>query len=217
MNQHKHPNMFIFKDRLYTKNAVPGTTVYGEHTKKEKGVEYREWDVFRSKLASAITKRTKVPTIKPDSEILYLGASTGTTVSHLSDMLTSGHIYAVEFAPTVMRGMVFVSEKRKNIAPILADANHPETYPEGIPKVDIVFQDIAQRNQVEIFIKNCNLYLKKGGIGLLAIKARSIDVTKNPKSIFTQIKQELSQQGTVLDMKELGPFQKDHAFYVLKR
>jgi len=77
--------------------------------------------------------------------------------------------------------MVFVAEERGNIAPIMADANRPERYAHLISEVDTVFMDIAQKQQAEIFIKNCKLFLKPGGFGLLAVKARSIDVTKESK------------------------------------
>ncbi|MFH1173843.1 MAG: fibrillarin-like rRNA/tRNA 2'-O-methyltransferase [archaeon] len=212
---HTMKGVFFDKGRIYTKNAIPGMSVYGERVKREHGTEYREWDATRSKLSAAILKKINLD-IKEDATILYLGASTGTTVSHLSDMLISGNIYAIEFSPTVLRELVFIAEQRKNIAPLLADANHPENYP-PLPKVDIVYMDISQKNQVEIFIKNINRFLKKGGIACLAVKARSIDVTKDPRVIYKDVLQQLQQQGTVVDWKDLDPYEKDHAFFVLRR
>jgi fibrillarin-like pre-rRNA processing protein len=110
------------------------------------------------------------------------------------------------------------------MAPLLCDAKHPETYAATLPKegVDVVYQDIAQRDQVEIFVANCDLCLKKGGYGLLAIKARSIDVTRRPDDIFRAIKRqfetgEIAQRYVIVDYRELDPFEKDHAFFVIKR
>jgi fibrillarin-like pre-rRNA processing protein len=105
------------------------------------------------------------------------------------------------------------------MAPILADANHPEEYKNLItPQVDVVYQDISQRNQVAIFLKNCDAYLKKGGFGLLAIKARSIDVARKPWEIFKEVRRQLEQSNmTVVDYRDLEPFERDHAMFVCKK
>jgi fibrillarin-like pre-rRNA processing protein len=147
-----------------------------------------------------------------------LGASSGTTVSHVSDIVgKDGLVYALDFAPRVLRDLVFVAEQRKNIAPVLADANQPETYAHLVSEVDTVFMDIAQKNQAEIFLKNCKMFLKKGGFGLLALKARSVDVTRNPKIIFKEIREKLEKQMIIVDYRELDPYEKDHAFFVCKK
>ncbi|HYD03425.1 MAG TPA: fibrillarin-like rRNA/tRNA 2'-O-methyltransferase [Alphaproteobacteria bacterium] len=203
---------------ILTKNMTPGKTVYGESTFKVDGAEYREWDPERSKLGAALLKEVSQINMKEGDYILYLGCSTGTTVSHVSDIVgPNGLIFALDFAPRVLRDMVFVSEDRKNIAPIMADANKPETYAHLVSQVDTLFMDIAQRNQTEIFIKNCDMFLKPGGFGLLALKARSVDVTRYPKDIFREVRAVLERKFTMVDYRELDPFEKDHAFYVVKK
>lgn len=210
----------IFEDnrRFYTKSLAPGIAVYGELLKKDKGVEYRQWDIKRSKLAAALAKGLSQVGVKPDFKVLYLGASTGTTVSHVSDIVgEKGFVFAVDPAPRVLRELVFVAEQRKNISPILADANQPLTYVHLVPQVDFLYQDVAQRNQLEIFMKNFEIYLKKGGFGALAVKARSIDVTKKPAVIFEAIKKELEKHVTIVDSRRLDPLERDHAFFVVKK
>ena len=208
---------------ILTKNLVPGVKVYGENLyygKDENGetCEFREWVPDRSKLGAALLKNVNQIGIKESDYILYLGASSGTTVSHVSDIIgPKGLVYALDFAPRVLRDMVFVAEQRKNIAPILADANQPQSYFHLVSEVDVIFMDIAQKNQAEIFLKNCLLYLKKGGFGLLALKARSVDVTKNPKFLFKEIRDKLEKELIVVDYRELDPFEKDHAFFVCKK
>ena len=208
---------------LLTKNLLPGKTVYGEslyYDKDDQGnkVEYREWVPKRSKLGAALMKDVSQIGMKENDYVLYLGCSTGTTVSHVSDIIgPNGLVFALDFAPRVLRDMVFVAEDRKNIAPIMADANKPETYAYLISEVDTVFMDIAQKNQAEIFIKNCKTFLKSGGFGLLAVKARSIDVTKNPKDVFRDIRSKLEKELVVVDYRELGPFEMDHAMFVVKK
>ncbi len=204
------------KKLLLTKNLVRGETVYDEKLFEENGVEYREWDAGRSKLAAFILKGADQIAIRPDSIVLYLGASTGTTVSHVSDIAKDGFVFAVEFAPIVARELVFLAEKRKNIAPILADANKPDEYRDKICEVGMVYQDIAQKNQVEIFIKNLE-FLKEGGFGLLAIKARSVDVTKKPSAVFNAVKQKLEKEVKIIDSRTLDPYQKDHCMFLVKK
>jgi fibrillarin-like pre-rRNA processing protein len=206
------------KGKLATQNLVPGISVYGEVLTKEDGIELREWDPKRSKLASAIIKGIKVTGIQEGNIMLYLGAASGTTVSHMSDIVgKKGFVFAVEFAPSVLRRLVYVAEQRKNIAPILADANKPQTYLSYVTAVDVVYQDVAQKNQVEIFQKNIDLFLKKGGYALLALKARSIDVAKQPKKIFAEVKAELEKNLEIVDYRILDPFERDHAFFVCRK
>lgn len=205
------------KKRIYTVNLTPGKKVYDERLFREKGVEYREWNPRKSKLAAAILNGCSNTFIRKDSIVLYLGCASGTTVSHVSDIVgKNGFIFALDFAPIVMREMVFVSEDRKNIAPILADANKPQSYADKVSQVDIIYQDVAQRNQLDIFFKNINLFLKKDGYALLAVKARSIDVTKKPKELFAEIRQKLEKELTIVDYKTLEPYQLDHCMFICK-
>ncbi len=218
MKQHKFQGIYQDGKDIYTKNLVPGQTVYSEKLVKAGKEEFREWDLRKSKLAAAIIKGVSQIGIKPGSRVLYLGASTGTTPSHVSDLVgNNGFIFAVEFAPRVARDFVFLCEKRKNLAPILADANHPEKYFDKVLAADVVYQDIAQKNQVEIFLKNCDAFLKKDGFGILCVKARSIDVSRNPRDLFREVRKELDKKITVVDYRELDPFEKDHCIYVCKK
>lgn len=206
------------KKRLYTINLTPGKKVYDEKLIREKDVEYREWNPRKSKLAAMILKGCPTIFIRKNDVVLYLGCSTGTTASHVSDIVgNNGFIFALDFAPRVMREMVFVSEDRKNIAPILGDANRPESYIDGVCMVDVIYQDIAQRNQVDIFLKNINLFLKKEGYCLLAVKARSIDVAKKPKAIFNEVRERLDKELTIIDYRTLEPYQLDHAMFICKK
>jgi len=201
-----------------TKNFVPGRKVYKENLYTEDDVEYREWDPTRSKLGAALAKGVSQVGIYPGSKVLYLGASTGTTSSHVSDIVgEDGFVFALDFAPRTTRELVYLCELRKNMTPILADAKHPETYAQYVTQVDAVFQDIAQRDQAEIFIKNCNMFLKQGGFGILAVKARSVDVAKKPRIVFNEVRAFLEKNITIVDYRELDPFERDHCIFVCKK
>lgn len=210
---------FYGKRRFFaTKSFAPGTNVYGEIVMHEDGEEYRLWDVMRSKLCAFMVKDADQIAIRQGSTVLYLGASSGTTVSHVSDIVgETGFVFAVDFAPRMLRDLVFVAEKRSNIGPIMGDANKPEEYLTLVSEVDVVYQDVAQRNQFEIFVKNCDLFLKPKGFGLLAIKARSMDVTKKPQMLFNEVREQLEKKFTIVDKRILDPFQKDHIMFLVKK
>lgn len=204
--------------RILTKNLVPGRSVYGERLISAGNSEYREWDPTRSKLCAFILKGADQICLKPKDAVLYLGAASGTTVSHVSDIVgKDGFIFAVDFAQRVVRDLTFLSEIRPNIAPILADANKPESYAPLVSAVDFVYQDVAQPNQVEIFLKNIDMFLKPGGFAMLALKARSVDVTKQPKVIFEMVRRQLNDRLTVIDARALDPFEKDHCMFLCKK
>jgi fibrillarin-like pre-rRNA processing protein len=203
--------------RLYTKNRDKGHIVYGERLVNEGEEEYREWNPYRSKLAATIMNKARNIYVDKHSTILYLGASSGTTVSHVSD-LTENTIYAVEFAPRSIRELIQNCTTRNNVIPILADANFPELYAKFIfEEIDIIYVDIAQPNLTDIAILNCKKYLKDGGILLLAIKAKSIDVTRPIQDIFQEQLEKISTTGfEVLEKINISPYSKDHLMIIAR-
>jgi fibrillarin-like pre-rRNA processing protein len=205
------------KSVLLTRNATPGRTAFTEDVVVESGTEYRVWRVQHSKLAAAVIKDLKDFPFARESKVLYLGASHGYTVSHLSDIMEAGSIFAVEIAPRVARDLVFLAETRRNILPIIADAAHPEMYYHAVPAVDVLYQDVAQRNQAEIFLKNAELFLKKGGCGFFAVKARSINVVQPPHRVFGTVEAQLRQKMQLLAKINLSPFQRDHMLFVVRK
>jgi len=204
--------------KLATENLVPGNQVYKEKLIIKKGIEYRLWDAFRSKLAASIMNDLEDFPFKNKTIVLYLGASTGTTVSHISDMVgPSGIIFAVEHASRVARDFLDrVAAYRTNVIPILQDARRPKEYFSVFGKVDVVYVDIAQPDQTEIAIRNCEMFLKKGGYFFLVIKTRSIDVTKAPKKIVEEEIEKLREKFDVLQTIDLHPYDKDHAMVIAR-
>jgi len=192
---------------------VPGETVYGEELVKHGNDEYRIWDPFRSKLAAAILRGLNKVPFKEKSHVLYLGAASGTTVSHVSDMVgREGKVYCVEFAPRSFRDLVTnVSRNRANTLPIFDDARFPNRYRSLVSRVDSVYCDIAQPDQARILAENLDLFLSKPNEFLMAIKARSIDVTRDPGSVFREEVEVLKKRGySIEEMVRLEPFEKDH-------
>ena len=207
--------------RLATRNLTPGRAVYGERLIRFKKVEYRVWDAFRSKLAAAIIKGVQTVPIAPSYQVLYLGAASGTTPSHVSDIVgEEGHVYCVEFASRSIRELVNnVAVYRLNMSPFLEDARSPEKYAMFISgKVDCIYCDVAQPEQAKILADNADVFLKPAGWVMLAVKAQSIDVTKDPLAVYKQEAKVLKKRG--FDVKEivhLEPYDKAHAMIVAQR
>lgn len=203
---------------LATKNLVNGSNVYGERVfKGHANDEYREWNPTRSKMCAYLKKGGKEFHLNGGDIVLYLGAANGTTVSHVSDITGKrGRIYAIEFSARSLRELIQRLEERENVIPILGDATQPEQYRSLIPEqVDVVYQDVAQPRQAKLLLDNMQLYLKPGGKFYVAIKARSIDVSLDPKAIFHQQKNILERAGCeILDMKEIDPYSDDHVMIV---
>ena len=207
--------------RLATRNLVPGRVVYGERLVRFKKVEYRVWDAFRSKLAAVILKGVRVVPIVAGSRVLYLGAASGTTPSHVSDIVgEAGRVYCVEFASRSIRELVNnVAAYRVNMSPFLEDARFPEKYAMFIPgKVDCIYCDIAQPEQAKVLADNADVFLKASGWVMLAVKAQSIDVTRDPAEIYRQEAKVLKKRGFgVKEIVDLEPYDKAHAMIVAQR
>lgn len=206
------------EEKLATENLVAGNQVYKEKLVKKKNIEYRVWDPFRSKLAASIMNGLGIFPITEKSNVLYLGVSTGTTISHISDIVgPRGIIFGVEHSSRVARDFLDrVASHRPNIIPIMQDARQPTQYFSVYGKVDVVYVDIAQPDQTEIAIANCKIYLKTDGYLLLVIKTRSIDVTRNPKKIIEEEIKKLEPYFEINQVIDLYPYDKDHAMVVAR-
>ncbi|MCX8171006.1 MAG: fibrillarin-like rRNA/tRNA 2'-O-methyltransferase [Candidatus Bathyarchaeota archaeon] len=206
-------------NRIASKNLAPGRDVYGERLIRYGDAEYRVWDPYRSKIAAAILKGLKTLPIKPGYKVLYLGAASGTTASHVSDIVgEEGHVFCIEFAPRPLKELINNACKyRTNMSPILADARLPEKYANIVEKVDFIYCDIAQPEQAQILVDNAKIFLKRGGWIMLAIKARSIDVTKEPSEIYRREIDILERNGfQIHQVVHLEPYDIDHAMILAR-
>ncbi|XP_065643907.1 rRNA 2'-O-methyltransferase fibrillarin isoform X4 [Hydra vulgaris] len=222
---HRHEGVFIARgkeDALVTLNLVAGNTVYGEKKisvdNEENGTktEYRVWNPFRSKLAAAILGGVEKIHMKPGSKVLYLGAASGTTVSHVSDLVgPEGLVYAVEFSHRSGRDLLNVAKQRTNIIPIIEDARHPHKYRMLVGMVDTIFADVAQPDQARIVALNAHNFLKNNGHFVISIKANCIDSTASPAAVFAgEVKKLQAEKLKPQEQLTLEPYERDHAVVV---
>jgi fibrillarin-like pre-rRNA processing protein len=187
------------EDRLATR----GPPAYGEPTADG----WRLWDARRSKLGATIELGLDTGLAGGDA-VLYLGAASGTTVSHVADF--AGPTYAVEFAARPARDLLDVAEARDRLFPLLKDARAPETYAHVVPSgLDAVIQDVATRGQATVAVRN-RRFLRDEGRLIAALKARSEDVTADPSDVFDDLLDELREAYEVLATRRMEPFHDDH-------
>jgi len=221
---HRHEGMFIAKgkeDALCTLNLVPGESVYGEKRISVDGeegskTEYRIWNPFRSKIAAAVLGGIDLCGFKPGAKVLYLGAASGTTVSHVSDLVgETGQVFAVEFSQRSGRDLVNMAKKRTNVVPIVEDARHPQRYRMLVGMVDCVFADVAQPDQARIVALNSHQFLKNGGYFMVSIKANCVDSTAVPAAVFAkEVKKLQAENFKPAEQITLEPYERDHAVVV---
>ena len=182
--------------------ATRGDPVYGEQTDGD----WRRWEPRRSKLGALLDRGVDTG-IAGGETVLYLGAASGTTVSHVADF--AGPTYAVEFAPRPMRDLLGVAEDRSRLFPLLADARTPDQYAHIVEPVDLLVQDVATRGQARVALAN-QMFLRDGGRLVLAVKARSEDVTRDPPDVFEDVLGELESGYELLATERLDPTHTDH-------
>lgn len=219
----RFPGVFVSRgkdDLLLTRNMVPGVSVYGEKRilvdMEDEKIEYRVWNIYRSKLAAGIVCGLEYIYITPGSKVLYLGASSGTTVSHVSDIVgKDGVVYAVEFSERSGRDLINMSMKRPNIVPIIEDARYPSRYRMLVPIVDCIFSDVSQPDQTRIVALNAQYFLKEDGGVDVSIKANCVNSALPAETVFADEVNILRKSG--IKPKEqvtLEPFEKDHAMII---
>ncbi|KAI6104431.1 Fibrillarin-domain-containing protein [Pisolithus croceorrhizus] len=222
LEPHRHPGVFIAKGKdhlLVTKNLVPGESVYGEKRITIEGgvddtkIEYRVWNPFRSKLAAGVLGGMDDIYIGPSKKVLYLGAASGTSVSHVADIVgPEGVVYAVEFSLRSGRDLINMAKKRTNVIPIIEDARLPNRYRMLITTVDVIFADVAQPDQARIVAHNAQYFLKDGGHIVISIKASCVDSTAAPSAVFVQEVQKLREYKLKpIAQITLEPYERDHA------
>ena len=211
------PGVFSIDGRVATINLAKGRKVYGEETRVEDGIEYRLWNPYRSKLSAALLNGLSAMHIKEGSKVLYLGAATGTTSSHVSDIVgDSGIVYCIELSERNMRELINVCDARSNMLPILGDARNTDGYKEYIEECDVLYQDVSAREQSEILKANSR-FLKKGGFAYFIIKSQSVDVGKKPADVFDSELKNLSCVFDIVEKVHLEPYDELHLFVALKK
>lgn len=209
------PHLFVHDEAggeaLWTEALGEPPDVYGERVAAFGDRILRRWEAGRSKLAAALLRGYEGPIPAPSERWLYLGAASGTTASHVADLVGGeGTVYAVEksLRPTVR--LLRLAERYPNLLPILADARRPDEYAGDVSLCDGLYVDIAQADQVEIALANARRFLRRDGTVLIALKTASMGREKDPAGHLAAARARLEE---VLDLERpvpLDPFHRRH-------
>ena len=177
----------------------------------------RFWDPNRSKICAGLKKGINMLPITADSKVLYLGSAEGYTISYISDLADNGVVIGVDISPISTQKFYLLCKERNNLLPILASANEPDSYKHLIDfKVDVIIQDVAQKNQVEILKKNADVYLKEGGFVILSLKTTAISQGKTENIINKEV-EKFGKDFNIVEKKRLDPFEKKHILIIGKK
>lgn len=219
IRQHFHSGVYTDGSDLYTRSLIDVRQRGDRVVKGDNGFDYRSFPPNGTKLAAIVKMGVTRWPFTSDSRVLYLGAGAGTTVSYMADVCPQGQIYAVEFAPEPFRSLVEIARARTNVVPILADARTPAAYTTqvGMP-VDVVYQDVAQRDQWDIAHRNALALLAPEGWIVLVVKASSVDVAIPATEVYANVRSAIKSCGLHLEeVIDLDPFDREHAVFIVRR
>jgi fibrillarin-like pre-rRNA processing protein len=189
----------------------PPQPVYGERLLPHDAGVVRQWDPNRSKLAAALVNGFQGPVPRRDDHWLYLGAATGTTASHVADLVgPAGSVVAVERSLRPFAQLLRVAERFPNLLPIFGDARQPATYDADVAMVDGLYVDVAQPDQVEIVLANARRRLVRSGRLLLALKTASLGRSKGPREHLRDVEDRLASAFELEESVALEPFHRRH-------
>jgi len=181
-------------------------------------VEFRGWDPWRSKLAALLLNGAPPELLAPPRSVLYLGGAHGTTASHLSDLWPQTPIYVIEKSASSFGPLLALAKRRTNLLPILADAQLPERYRADVGEVELLYQDVAQRDQVRILQENAEACLAEHGRGILMLKVRSVTQRRPAAAIVRESRAALGRARFVIDGEwALSPFAREHVGLAVHR
>ena len=215
---------------LWSRNAVKGVSVRGERRKRDGRNEWRLWDPNRSKVAASVLKtKGNAALLLPESgsTCLYLGASSGGTVSHIHDNVCGagnhhgGQVVAVDISPRMMRDLVKLAERRQGLVPVLADARNPLAVAPYIrEKADWLHQDLSIGDQAETFVRMTSAFLKEGGSALLSLKSASekwMEGGDDARFEHTKSVIENCQHLELIEVIDISVFEEQHAVFYCKK
>ncbi len=197
---------------LWTESVGALPPVYGERWSTLGERTLRQFEPARSKLAAGIVRGWERPLPAPGERWLYLGAATGTTASHVADLVgPTGSVYALERSPRPFSRLLALARRWPNLLPVLADAREPSEYADLVPEVDGIYADVAQSDQVALVTVNAELYLREpGGSLLVALKTASLGRELAPGAHLARAERQFAGRVWLEPSVRLDPIHRAH-------
>jgi len=200
------------RHELWTEPVGDPPPVYGERWVEAGGQRLRHFEPGRSKLAAAVIRGWTGDLPAPGERWLYLGAASGTTASHVADLVgPEGRVYAIERSVRPFGRLLQLAERWPNLRPVLGDARVPGEYATLVPPVDGLYADIAQPDQLAIILVNAERLLSGDGARLLiALKTPSMGRGRSAGAHRDAAERALAERMALVPSVALEPFHRGH-------
>lgn len=197
---------------LWTEAVGDPPPVYGERWTEVSERRLRLFEPARSKLAAALVRGWTGDVPSVGESWLYLGAASGTTASHVADLVgPEGRVYAVERSLRPFARLLALSERWSTLRPILADARDPVEYASLVPPVDGMYVDISQADQLDIALRNVELLARGEGTRvLIALKTASMGRHRTASGHREFAERLLAEKVALFPSASLEPFHRGH-------
>ena len=159
------------EEQLATKNIVKGTK-----TRKEKIVivnneEFLEWNPYKSKLAAAIRSGLQILPIIKNSKVVCINLPEESTILHISNIVGSdGSVFVIDVNKNKKSFLNKLVNTHKNIIPIYDTVDELPSSSSITGKVDALYVDILESEQIEQIVEKYGSLLKNEGFLMLVTK-----------------------------------------------
>ena len=168
------------EEQLATKNMVKGTK-----TRKEKIVivnneEFLEWNPYKSKLAAAIRNGLQILPIIKNSKVVCINLLEESTILHISNIVGSnGSVFVIDINKNKKSFLNKLVNTHKNIIPIYDTVDELSFSSSITGKVDALYVDIPESEQIETIVEKYGSLLKNEGFLMLIAKKDDNAIIEN--------------------------------------
>lgn len=197
--------------RYWSETVGAPPSVYGERWVERDGRALRAWGPARSKLSAALGAGWEGPLPREGQRWLYLGAATGTTASHVADLVgPTGAVFAVEKSARPFQKLLALAQRWENLRPLFADARSLPADSYAPSLVDGLYADLPQPDQVEIVLRCAQRFVKEPGCVLMALKTASMGRELSAPAHLEAAEMQLARFLTLERTVRLAPWHRGH-------
>ena len=159
------------KEQLATKNIVEGTKTHKEKIVIVNDEEFLEWNPYKSKLAAAIRNGLQILPIIKNSKVVCINLLEESTMLHISNIVGSGgSVFVIDVNKNKKSFLNKLVDTHKNIIPIYDAADELSFSSSITGKVDALYVDLPESEQIEQIVEKYGSLLKNEGFLMLVTK-----------------------------------------------
>ena len=168
------------KEQLATKNIVEGTKTHKEKIVIVNDEEFLEWNPYKSKLAAAIRNGLQILPIIKNSKVVCINPLEESTILHISNIVGSeGSVFVIDVDKNKKSFLNKLVNTHKNIIPIYDTVDELSFSSSITGKVDALYVDILESEQIEQIVEKYGSLLKNEGFLMLIAKKDDNAIIEN--------------------------------------